>query len=235
MSRFHDRTLALLGSGGELQGQPVPDLMAWAETNHIVLPAAYVEWAHLDRKNLLGKYSNGDRFDFEQPHIVTTPAGVQGLVFHRESQDNFCKIVALEQGDDPPVLFAWLGDPPWITHTERFSDCVYAQIFDWQYWLEADSSDPPNMEITYYGSIELRTDHYVGVLRDRFEETVTSYFLVYNKRFTEFRFLKSPKERMTVTVEDGGATNIRITGEHDLVRLLERELLEAFGDEVLGR
>ena len=111
MSRYHDRTLQLLGDK-EVREKPVPKLLEWARATGVVLPEAYLEWAQLDRNNLLGRYSNDDWFCFDTPEIVTTPEGIRGLLFNRENQGNFEKIVTLNQGDDPPVPFAWIGTPP---------------------------------------------------------------------------------------------------------------------------
>jgi hypothetical protein len=233
MVKYHGRTLELLGSEGLLVEQPLPGLIDWANVNDILLPAAYLEWAQLDHANLLQKYSNDDWFGFSKPKIITTPQGIRGLLFNCENQGNFSKIVALDHGEDPPVLYAWLGKAPWITHTERFSACIFAQIFDWQYWLEFKANDPGYKEIAYAGEIELRADRCLAFLRGRFEETVATAYAVESSLFTEYRFTKSPKERMTVTVGDSGATSIRITGEKNLVPALEAELLEVFTQEVV--
>jgi hypothetical protein len=77
MSQYHDRTLKLLGSEGALDERSVAELIEWARTNDVILPAAYLEWARLDGNNLLRKYSNDDWFFFEDPEIVVTPEGVR--------------------------------------------------------------------------------------------------------------------------------------------------------------
>ena len=126
MSKYHDPTLHLLPPADEPRECEVSHLLAWAKTNDIQLPAAYLEWARLDGKRLLTKYSNGDSFYFVEPQIIKTPKGATGLLFHQEKQANFQKIVLLNQGEDPPVMFAWLGKPPWITFSQRFSESVFA-------------------------------------------------------------------------------------------------------------
>ncbi len=65
MSKYHAQTLELLGLDGMRQKCPSCKLTKWAETNNITLPMAYLEWAELDGKKLLEKYSNSDRFEFD--------------------------------------------------------------------------------------------------------------------------------------------------------------------------
>jgi hypothetical protein len=233
MSKYHNRTLALLGREIALDGHPVFELIEWAKVHNIMLPAAYLEWAQLDRKNVLHKYSNDDWFGFNEPEIVTTVEGIRGLLFNRENQGNFDKIVQLDSGDDPPVLFAWTGVAPWIIYAKRFSDCIFAQIFDWQYWLEFDSNDPDHKELGYSGEIELNTDSCLTFLREHFSELVTTQYTIEEKHYIEYRFWKSFKERMTVTTCKEETTHIRITGEENLVIRLEEKLLEAFADDVV--
>lgn len=92
--------------------------------------------------------------------------------------------------------------------------------------------DPDDKEVTHRGEIWLKTDHAIGILRERFEETVTTHYLIRPERFTRYRFWKSLKERMTVMVGEDAAAHIWIRGEQDLVVPLEANLLEAFTDEV---
>src|SRR6516164_9752206 len=129
MPRFHERTLAMLGIEGVRQKCSAEAFVGWASKNSIRIPAAFLEWAQLDDGSLLQKYSNDDRFWFDEPELVVTPDGVRGLLFNQENQGNFNRIVCLDQGDDPPVLFAWIGRPPWVKNAERFSDLVYAEVF----------------------------------------------------------------------------------------------------------
>jgi hypothetical protein len=233
MINYHARTLALLGKEITQDQYSVPDLLAWAKSNDIVLPAAFLEWAQLDRTNILRKYSNYEWFDFLHPEIVTTPEGKRGLRYNRENQGNFDRIVLLDEGDDPPVLFAWGGEPPWVEYAKRFSDAIFAQIFDWQYLLEFDPDNPDEKEIGYSGDIELRTDQAIQFLRDQYPEVVTTRSQIESTDYTEYRFWKSFKERLTVLVTDGQKTSIRITGEERLVVTLEEELLQIFEDEII--
>lgn len=235
MSKYHDRTLALLGPEGELEEQPAPELTAWAQANEITLPASYLEWARLDRNNLLRKYSNDDWFYLDNPDLVTTPSGMRALFFHSENQNNFNMYVALDSGDDPPVLYQEANNPRWLTYCERFSDYIFARIFDWQYLLVFDADDPENKDIAYTGDIELQNDRCISILRERFSQAVTTQYLVNDARIEEYRFWKSLRERMTVAVGADRRALITITGELDLVLALEAELLELLSDDIVPR
>lgn len=229
MPGFHQRTLELLGSEGIRPERSITQLLDWGEKNGIMLPAAFLEWAKLDDGRLLRKYSNGDHFWFDEPEIVVTPAGVRGLRFHQENQGNFDRLVALDHGDDPPVLFAWIGRPPWVTNTQRFSDAVFAQIFDWQYWLEFNPMESDFGDITYYGEVELESDHCLAHLRTQFRELPMTRFIVENCEWTEYRFAKSLLLRLTMTVDPERNTHIRITGRPmEAVKALKAELKQEF-------
>ena len=225
--------MELLGSEGVRQERSVQALLNWAEKNSIRLPTAYLEWARLDDGTLLRKYSNDDWFMIDEPEVVATPDGVRGLRFHSENQNNFDRIVTLDQGEDPPVLFAWIGRPPWVKNAERFSDAVFAQVFDWQYLLEFKPDDPEYKEMGYAGDIDLKTDGCLAILRQRYEELVSTRLIVDEDCYTEYRFMKSLKERITVTVDAARKSHIRITGEGNLVPALEAEFLDLFGDDVV--
>jgi hypothetical protein len=211
MTRFHDRTLALLGNDAPRAGRPVEALIAWGKRNDIRLPAAFLEWAGMDDGSLLHKYSNDDWFGFDEPEIIVTPDGVRGLAFNSENQNNFDRIVTLDHGDDPPVLFAWIGRPPWVKNAERFSDAIYAQVFDWQYWLEFDADDPGYKEIGYTGNISLKEDCCLSLFRERYEETVSTRYVTDDNSYVDYRFVKSPALRLTVVVDANRATEIQIT------------------------
>ncbi|MCU0542953.1 MAG: hypothetical protein MUE44_12265 [Oscillatoriaceae cyanobacterium Prado104] len=232
--KYHQQSLEMLGLNGVLKKQPVPELIEWAKTNNIVLPAAYIEWAQLGGEELLERYSNDDRFHFGESEIVTTPEGVKGLWFHQENQGNFTMIVALDRGDDPPVLYSDIGQPPWIVYTEKFSDFVFAQIFDWQYKLEFDTESDEKW-IVYTGNIDLKTSKRVSILRDLFEELVTTNFIIDDEPFTVYRFWKSLQERISVIIIPDGTASIEISGEYNLVLALEADLLETFTEEVVPR
>jgi len=203
----------------------VSTLLDWSNANAVNFPAAFLEWAKLDDGSLLKKYSNDDSFWFDEPALVVTPEGTRGLLFHSENQQNFDRIVVLDQGDDPPVLFAWIGRPPWVMNAQRFSDAVFAQVFDWQYWLEFKPDDPAYKEVTYYGELSFETVRGLAVLRERYIETVTTRFVVDGALYTEYRFAKSSVLRLTVTVAEDGPMSIRVTGRPmEMVKALETEL-----------
>lgn len=230
MLRYHNQTLTLLGSERIRQYRSAEALLGWAAKNSIRIPPAFLEWAQLDDGSVLQKYSNDDRFWFDNPELVVTPEGVRGLLFNQENQGNFDRIVCLDRGDDPPVLFAWIGQPPWVKNAERFSDAVYAQVFDWQYCLEFNPDDPAYKEITYYGELNFENDGCLAILRNHYEETVTTSFLADDTSYSEYRFIKSPVLRLTVLVVGGGATNIRVTGRPmEAVKALEAELRSVLG------
>src|SRR5690349_6632075 len=152
-SQFHQRTLALLDTARALHETSAASLIAWAAANRINLPGAFLEWARLGGADALHRFSNGDIFFFEEPEIVVLPDGARGIVFHRENQGNFDQLLVLDGSDDPPVLFADIGKPPWVRYASKFSDAVFAQVFDWQYLVEH-----------YYGDIRLRSDQCVYFL-----------------------------------------------------------------------
>jgi hypothetical protein len=211
-TKFHQKTLRLLGDEFPSKRRSTAKLLKWAKKNAITVPPAFLEWAELDDGSLLQKYSNDDWFWFDDPEIVETPEGTRGLRFNSENQNNYDRIVTLDQGDDPPVLFGWLGRAPWVTHTQRFSEAVFAQVFDWQYWLEFKPDDPTYKEITYTGDIRVKSDACLSVLRRRYEELASTKFVVEGDVSAEYRFVKSPTLRLTVCVEANRSTDIRITG-----------------------
>lgn len=215
----------MLGSEVLRKERSVKVLLDWAAEHQICVPEAFMEWAKLDDGHLLGKYSNCDSFYFDEPELVITPDGLRGLLFNQESQHNFQRIVCLDQGDDPPVLFAWLGDPPWVMNVERFSDAVYAQVFDWQYWLDFPD-DPARGEIAYSGELYFETESCLSMLRERYEEAVTTSYIVDDIRYREYRFIRSPDLRLTVVVAENDSTaHIRVTGSPmEMVQAFEAEL-----------
>ena len=196
-----------------------------------MIPASFREWSELDTNGILEKYSNCDLFWLTTPEVVNLNDGNKGLLFSRENQGNFDKIVMLGFGDDPPVLYAWLGQEPWIEFSSTFSNCVYAQIFDWQYMLEFDEDG--GAEIGYYGTLNLRNSNCLAYLRKNFTETVKTRYTIECKQFDEYRFHRSIKERITVQVASDNAALMQITGEYRLMRQLEDELLQQFADEVI--
>lgn len=233
MTRFHERALALLGNEGVRPRRSTAALIAWSKEKDFRIPASFLEWARLDDGSLLHKYSNDDWFFFDKPLLIVTPDGMRGLRFHTENQNNFDRIILLDQGDDPPVLFGWLGNPPWVMCAERFSDAVFAQVFDWQYMLEFKADDPKYKEITYYGVIDLKTDGCLATLRQRYQELVRTQFIADGVRYCEYRFPHSSMLRVTVLVAEDRTTHVTITGRPTkAVKSLEAEWRAALKGEV---
>jgi len=232
MSDYHGRTLELLGLESNHRPGEAPELQAWAETNGVKLSAAYVEWATLDQ-GLLHKYSNQDHFWLHRPRLETLETGTRGLVFNSENQNNFFKLCLLDHGDDPPVLFSFCHEP-WSKYSDRFSDCVYAQIFDWQYQLEFGRGG--GSDIVYSGLISLRTQACVDVLRARYPEVATTWFSIEGGTFAEHRFLPSSRERIVAMLQPDGKASVRAMAEtFDLTGRLEGQLLEMLGDDVVAQ
>ncbi len=215
------------------------------------LPRAFLEWAAVGGAAIMERHGPGDEYWFGPggqgtggPRIVPVAGGVRGLVFERESQGNYDKAVMLEAGDDPPVLFGWCGAAPWIVHCLRFSDSVFAHVFDYQYAYDQEpgSGWDDNPVERYAGSVPLRdAGPALRRLRERYQETVTTWGVIDGRPFAQYRFAKSPAERMTVTVgagdgdrgEAAGALIAVLGATDDLAVALEAELFEEFAGQVL--
>jgi hypothetical protein len=154
-----------------------------------------------------------------------------GLLFHVENQGNFSRAVLLGQGADPPVVFGWIGRPPWVLYAERFSDCVFAQVFDWQYQFKFGPGDD-DKEIAPTAVVRLRTRRAPAVLRQHFAELVGTQFVVEGVRYDEYRFWRSPVERLTVAVPEDDGTQIFITGAYPAILALEADVLELLSADV---
>jgi hypothetical protein len=234
MSVYHDRTLELLGGVDNRRFKEALELEAWAETNRLTLPAAFVEWATLDQGRLR-KFSNQDHFFLSHPRLETLTNGLRGLVFNSENQNNFYKLCLLDHGDDPPVLFSFCREP-WTKYSDKFSDCVYAQIFDWQYQLKFDPKRRDVADIVYTGEITLKTQACVDVLRSRYREAATTWFSIEGRTTAEHRFVPSSRERIIAMLGADGEANLRAMARTlDLTVRLEAQLLEMFGDEVVAQ
>ncbi len=227
MAQFHERTLALLGSEELLPERSAEGLRAWAVKKAVSLPASFLEWAKLDGGSLLKKYSLCMSFWFDEPDLIVTPEGVRGLRFN--SHPMFDRIITLDQGDDPMVLSAWMGQPPWGKFAERFSDAVLAQIFDFQYMLRYKADDPGFLVMANFGWLEIESEGCLDYLRRHYEEVVTTRFVNEDGSNTEYRFMKSELLRITVRVLQNGRKEICITGQStDEVKALELELKSVF-------
>jgi hypothetical protein len=161
------------------------------------------------------------------------PDGRRALVFNQENQGNFLRAVMLDGTDDPQVLWAWLGEPPWTVYVSRFSECIYAQVFDWQYFVK-------DGEIAFHGVLSLGTEAVLATLAARFTETVETRFMVDGVPYVERRFHRALDERITATCgRDPKVTpqvaNLRIMGPEDRVRAIFAELLATIEEPILDR
>jgi hypothetical protein len=249
----------MLGEAGRKAGDAAlnlpPELIRWERD--VPLPRAFLEWAASGGGAIMERHGPGDEYWFgpgdqgmggqgiDGPQILPVAEGVRGLVFERESQGNYDKAVALGLGDDPPVLFGWCGAAPWIVHCLRFSDSVFAHVFDYQYAYDqrpGTSWDDDGQVERYTGSVPLRdAGPGLRLLRQRYQEAVTTWGVVDGRPFAQYRFSKSPAERMTVTVgadhgdrgEAAGALIVVCGATDDLAIALEAELFEEFAGQVL--
>jgi hypothetical protein len=230
MSKYHSKTLEMLGLTEPIEKQSNPKLINWAKKNNIEIPESFLEWSSLDGGKLLEEYSNGDFFYFEEPEIIKTNQG-HGLLFHSESQGNFNKLIILNKGEDPPVLWFWYSNSSWVLHAERFSDCVFGQIFQWQYLVSDNSNKVPKI---YNEFIKLKTASCIDILRKHFTELIILHANIEDdQKATEYFFWKSPKERIYVFVINDAKAQITISGEYDLATKLEVELLNMFKNELI--
>lgn len=230
---FHTKTWALLPENERTAPGPVDELLAWASRHQVSLPASYVEWARYDRGELLERYSNDDHFSFDEPTILKTDAGLQALVIHRENQGGFQAAVPLGQGDDPPVLFAWCGRPPWIHAAKSLSDYLFAQVFDWQHQLVFSEVNPEFKEMASSSRIEFGAGGIETFVGQDFAESVSTSFIVEGLVYKVRRFQSPSDERVIVTTPKDGQPSALITGEHARVQMLEEVIREAMFDRVV--
>ena len=233
MTSFHANTLALLPKRERPEPRSVDDVLAWAAENGLTLPASYLEWARYDRGALLEKYSNDDQFSFGRPTTMKTDTGHQALVIHRENQGNFDAVVPLGQGDDPPVLFAWCGRPPWVIAGKSLSDYLFAQVFDWQHQLLFSKNDPEFKEIAPSSHIEFGSAGIEAFLEQDFEALVSTSFVVDELVYQVRRFRSKTDERVIVTTPKDGHPSALITGDRERVQVLEEVIREAMIDRIV--
>lgn len=228
------------GAAGNLPPKPT-----WQEQD-VPLPRAVLEWAASGGADIMDRHSNLDMHWFgpgghrDVPEIVSVAEDVRGLVFEREHQSNYAKAVALGLGDDPPVFYRWWRGGPWIVHCLRFSDSVFAHVFDYQYAY--DNRPGPDEVERYTGAVRLRdASSGLDLLRQRYPETVTTWGVFDDWPFAQYRFSKSQAERMTVYVgadhgkrgEPAGAIILVTGATDDLATALEAELCNEFAGQVL--
>lgn len=231
---LHAATLGLLGAEAPAPTRSLDELFDWASRIGVVLPGAYLSWARRDDGTLLEKYSNDDLFWFEPRDLVDLPDGGQALEFMTENQNAFDLAVLLGQGDDPPVMMFDAEDQHWFRYAERFSDAIYAQIFDWQFWL-AFPPESEEKELRYFGQMRLRTAAVLEQLRLACPEAARTTSEERGQARTQHRFPLSPTTRIGVSVgaQSGTAALWVAAKTRGEVAALEAEWLERLGDDVL--
>lgn len=230
----------------------------------VTVPAAYREWAALGGGQILHNHNPDDMQWFDQcnywngskdPGIITTPDGSRGIPYQQERHDGaYHTIVLLDHGDDPPVLFCWdspsfITEEPWVVdgpqvvvRAPRFSDCVYADVFDGQFghWLEFDDDgygwDQFDEHELWIG---LRaTGACLRYLRAHYEETASTQRFHEDGPVEQYRFAKSPTERLIVAdgpVVTDVAAAVRITAATSgQVAALAAELRANLADDLLS-
>lgn len=166
------------------------------------LPDAYTDWASSsEASTILHKFSNTDKFWFtpNDDDVVSTTAG-EILLFSRESQGNFELGVLLNTAEpDPPVLFSDFRRQRWIHYCDRFTDAIFAQIFDWQHRLVFD--DDCGAEIDYYETVDVKIcDDMLAALREAYtEHPKTNWFMETPGDATTWRFSTPDGERILLT------------------------------------
>lgn len=252
--RFHAQALALLPEKERMGLKHAAStvgrnalLMEWAREHALGLPAAFVEWAQFDPEGaLLRKYSNGDRFRMQKPKLVELDGIGVGLSFMSENQNNFDLVIALEQGDDPPVYFGWIGRAPWTRYADTFSDAVFAQLFDWQYRLEFRSESPDEGFVTTYGHFSCRDmSPVLSTLRAGFPTLTETRFEIEGSNYQQSRFFgprvsepadpllsEAPHSRIVATVVNGTGGGIEVFAPNGQTDQVEAELLSAFSEYI---
>jgi hypothetical protein len=128
---YHKANGDLLGIGDRIRFAACPTLSEWESRHGVALPASYREWCELNvGEPLLNLFSTSDTFYLSSPKLRRDDRWGTCAEFATENQGNFELAVVLDGSPDPPVLLSWLeGDR--VRFTPRFSDYVFAQIFDW--------------------------------------------------------------------------------------------------------
>jgi hypothetical protein len=228
--RYHKRTLDLLGVCLESMEADIP-LMNWAFKNQIDLPKAYLEWAKIDQDEILFKYSNGDSTYIHSPRIVTLADGRRGLFFYRENQGNFDRIVMLDEGDDPPVLMSFgYNEEKWFQYSQRFSDAVFCQIFDWQYALDFSGDYP---EIAYYTNFAVTNNGIDKLMSRHLELPQTQIISDESNPLIQDRLLLPNQNRVIIT-QDNESAQITIHGlSASSIDKTEDELILYFHGDII--
>lgn len=230
MLRYHRRALDLLGVSQPDSIARNQKVRLYQDLHKFKCPAAFLEWSDYDQTGILRKYSNCDHFDFDEPSVVQLDDGRSGLLFHKENQGNFSMLALLNEGDDPPVLFRWAGRAPWIEHSAKFSDFVFAQLFDWQYLLDFSGDYP---EMAYTGGFRISNKKCVDYFRENYTEEVATHVLIDDREYTTLRFYRRLDLRVNCGYyEENSECGIKITGKQKDIKSLENELVSVFSENV---
>jgi len=232
---YHDRTLKLLGITAEADSDPdTAELASSAVAHGLKIPAAFEEWVRLGGQDTMERLNHDEAFFFSTPEVLETFMG-PGLSFCQENQGCWELVALLDHGDDPPVVYVeWQdGEPlPGLLHADSFSECILAQVFDWQHMFEFSELDGA-ADMAYQATVMLDGPPSPDVLRQRFDQHATTHFLRYDKVYDNQRYSRSPDERLIVTVAEGERAAITILGaDIDAILAVEAELLEWLGADV---
>ncbi len=229
MTKYHNRTLELLGITSDNLEAEIP-LMEWAKNHDVILPESYLEWAKIDRSDILAKYSNQDNFYIHEPSIENIAGDRRGLLFCQENQGCFDLIVMLDEGEDPPVLMSFgVEEDDWFQYSQSFSDAVFCRIFDWQYALDFSGDWP---EMAYYAHFIVHPNHGIAKFIPQCREFPQTQIIYESTRWIENRLLLQNGIRVIISEYDESA-QIAIHGlSRDLINKTQDELLLHFNGNV---
>ena len=204
---FHSRTQSLLAR--DLRpDRSVARLDERAEMEGFSIPASFREWAAFGGASICQRFSNSDNFSDLEAKLFTLEAGKRGLSFATESQGNFDLVCLLDGTDDPPVLFGWLGQEPWVKYAETFSDAIFCQVFDWQYKLDFRGDVP---EIAYDSCFLLDSEGSIDSLAEKNDTLPSLRFEIEGVSYLSRRFALNHSTR-AVTEESPGSYSVTVTG-----------------------
>jgi hypothetical protein len=230
MMSYHEQTLNLLGITSQNLEIETP-LMNWAFKHNIDLPKAYLEWAKIDQGEILAKYSPGDWIDIHKPSITTLTDGRRGLLFYRENQNNFERIVMLDEGNDPPVLMSFGNDEDdWFQYSQCFSDAVFCQVFDWQYALDFSNDYP---EIAYYAEFTVTNNGIDKLMLRHMELPQTQIIIDEYNPLVQYRLLLPNGNRLIIN-QDNQSAQIIVHGlSASSINQTEDEFIMYFQNDVI--
>ena len=140
-SRFHENALRALGVAYETDGNVLSALRARASEFGVRFPASFIEWYSMRNGiTLLRQHSNSDEpleiaklgaptWTFKDRSVPESMHG-RMLQFMVENQGVCTWGIALDAGDDPPVLVAVDPDFEWRPHAASFSTFIECQVWD---------------------------------------------------------------------------------------------------------